>query len=64
MAVVTDSGPLTTHVLNTADGIPATRMALSLHRLDSKLMIWNLLSVGYFFFYSSFPLPFLQTNDK
>lgn len=47
MAAVTEASPLTTHVLNTADGIPATRMALSLHRLDSKLMIWNLLSVGY-----------------
>nr|XP_046251236.1 5-hydroxyisourate hydrolase-like isoform X2 [Scatophagus argus] len=41
-----ESSPLTTHVLNTADGIPAARMALSLHRLDSKQMIWNLLSVG------------------
>ncbi|XP_045897217.1 5-hydroxyisourate hydrolase-like isoform X1 [Micropterus dolomieu] len=38
--------PLTTHVLNTGDGVPAARMALSLHRLDSKLMIWNMLSVG------------------
>lgn len=47
MAAVTEPDPLTTHVLNTADGIPASRMALSLHRLDSKLMIWNLLSVGY-----------------
>lgn len=41
-----ESSPLTTHVLNTADGIPAARMALSLHRLDSNTMIWNLLSVG------------------
>ncbi|XP_056907965.1 5-hydroxyisourate hydrolase b [Takifugu flavidus] len=38
--------PLTIHVLNTGDGIPAARMALSLHRLDSKLMIWNMISVG------------------
>ncbi|XP_028287333.1 5-hydroxyisourate hydrolase-like [Parambassis ranga] len=40
------SSPLTTHVLNTGDGIPAARMALSLHRLDSKLMVWTMLSVG------------------
>ncbi|XP_051237068.1 5-hydroxyisourate hydrolase b [Dicentrarchus labrax] len=41
-----ESSPLTTHVLNTGDGVPAARMALSLHRLDSDLMIWNMLSVG------------------
>ncbi|XP_040893861.1 5-hydroxyisourate hydrolase-like [Toxotes jaculatrix] len=41
-----ESSPLTTHVLNTGDGIPAAKMAVSLHRLDSKLMIWNMLSVG------------------
>ncbi|XP_075946149.1 5-hydroxyisourate hydrolase b [Anarhichas minor] len=41
-----ESSPLTTHVLNTGDGVPAARMALSLHRLDAKLMIWSMLSVG------------------
>ncbi|GAA6227701.1 5-hydroxyisourate hydrolase-like isoform X1 [Lates japonicus] len=41
-----ESSPLTTHVLNTSDGVPAAKMALTLHRLDSKLMIWNMLSVG------------------
>ncbi|CAJ1055919.1 5-hydroxyisourate hydrolase b [Xyrichtys novacula] len=41
-----DSSPLTTHALNTGDGVPAARLALSLHRLDSTLMIWNMLSVG------------------
>ncbi|XP_008276226.1 5-hydroxyisourate hydrolase-like [Stegastes partitus] len=41
-----ESSPLTTHVLNTGDGVPGTRMALSLHRLDSNLMIWTMLSVG------------------
>ncbi|XP_031697257.1 5-hydroxyisourate hydrolase-like [Anarrhichthys ocellatus] len=41
-----ESSPLTTHVLNTVDGVPAARMALSLHRLDAKLMIWSMLSVG------------------
>ncbi|XP_026167154.1 5-hydroxyisourate hydrolase-like [Mastacembelus armatus] len=40
------SSPLTTHVLNTGDGVPAARLALSLHRLDSSLMVWNMLSVG------------------
>lgn len=43
---VAESSPLTTHVLNTGDGVPAARMALSLHRLDSKLLIWSMLSVG------------------
>lgn len=41
-----EPSPLTTHVLNIGDGVPATRMALSLHRLDSNLLIWNMLSVG------------------
>ncbi|KAM4573400.1 5-hydroxyisourate hydrolase-like [Odontesthes bonariensis] len=41
-----ESSPLTTHVLNTSDGVPGAKLALSLHRLDSKLMIWNMLSVG------------------
>ncbi|XP_054476246.1 5-hydroxyisourate hydrolase-like [Anoplopoma fimbria] len=41
-----ESSPLTTHVLNTGDGVPAARMALSLHRLDSKQMIWSMLTVG------------------
>ncbi|XP_029009960.1 5-hydroxyisourate hydrolase b isoform X2 [Betta splendens] len=44
--MMADSSPLTTHVLNTGDGVPAARMALSLHRLDSNLMIWSLLTVG------------------
>ncbi|KAJ8407932.1 hypothetical protein AAFF_G00269760 [Aldrovandia affinis] len=38
--------PLTTHVLNTGEGIPGARMALSLHRLDSHLAVWNLLTTG------------------
>lgn len=44
--IMAESSPLTTHVLNATDGVPAARMALSLHRLDSKLMIWAMLSVG------------------
>lgn len=43
---IMESSPLTTHVLNTGDGVPAAKMALSLHRLDSKLMIWSMLNVG------------------
>ncbi|XP_012680489.2 5-hydroxyisourate hydrolase b [Clupea harengus] len=41
-----DNSSITTHVLNTADGVPASRMALSLHRLNTHMMIWNLLTVG------------------
>lgn len=41
-----EPSPLTTHVLNTGDGVPAARMALSLHRLDSDQLIWNMLSIG------------------
>nr|XP_057903474.1 5-hydroxyisourate hydrolase-like [Doryrhamphus excisus]XP_057903475.1 5-hydroxyisourate hydrolase-like [Doryrhamphus excisus] len=43
---MTESGPLTTHVLNTGDGVPAARMSLSLHRLDSEMKIWTMLSVS------------------
>ncbi|XP_060764902.1 5-hydroxyisourate hydrolase b [Neoarius graeffei] len=38
--------PVDTHVLNTIDGIPAARMALSLHRLDPRMTLWNLISTG------------------
>ncbi|KAK1887538.1 5-hydroxyisourate hydrolase [Dissostichus eleginoides] len=38
-----ESSPLTSHVLN---GVPAARLSLSLHRLDPRIMIWTLLSVG------------------
>ncbi|XP_021172756.2 5-hydroxyisourate hydrolase b [Fundulus heteroclitus] len=41
-----ESSPLTTHVLNTSDGVPGAKMALSLHRLDTKLMIWTMITVG------------------
>ncbi|CAK6982786.1 -hydroxyisourate hydrolase-like [Scomber scombrus] len=40
------AAPLTTHVLNTGDGVPAAGMNLSLHRLDADLKIWNMLTVG------------------
>ncbi|MCI4381891.1 hypothetical protein PGIGA_G00257320 [Pangasianodon gigas] len=38
--------PLVTHVLNTADGVPAARIALSLHRLDPQMALWNLITTG------------------
>ncbi|KAK5901616.1 hypothetical protein CesoFtcFv8_006963 [Champsocephalus esox] len=43
---MSESSPLTSHVLNTADGVPAARLPLSLHRLDPRIMTWTLLSVG------------------
>ncbi|KAM4601687.1 5-hydroxyisourate hydrolase-like [Polymixia lowei] len=38
---------LSTRVLNPGHGAPVVRVALSLHRLDSNLLIWNLLTVGW-----------------
>ncbi|KPP57634.1 5-hydroxyisourate hydrolase-like [Scleropages formosus] len=40
------SSPITTHVLNTVDGIPASQMPISLHRLDTALTLWSLISTG------------------
>uniref|UniRef100_A0A671NUQ9 Transthyretin/hydroxyisourate hydrolase domain-containing protein n=1 Tax=Sinocyclocheilus anshuiensis TaxID=1608454 RepID=A0A671NUQ9_9TELE len=37
---VKSSSPITTHVLNTGDWVPAARVALSLHRLDPRMAIW------------------------
>lgn len=39
--------PLVTHVLNTADGVPAARLAISLHRLDPQMALWNLITNEY-----------------
>lgn len=39
--------PLTTHVLNTGMGIPASNMALSLYRKDPSTNAWSLLKTGY-----------------
>ncbi|XP_077453239.1 5-hydroxyisourate hydrolase b [Stigmatopora argus] len=44
--MTSERSPLSTHVLNTSDGIPAAGVALSLHQLDSHLKLWNLLNVG------------------
>ncbi|XP_076863515.1 5-hydroxyisourate hydrolase b [Brachyhypopomus gauderio] len=38
--------PLTTHVLNTADGVPGAHIDLSVHRLDPTLVLWNLITIG------------------
>uniref|UniRef100_A0A8C4TJB7 5-hydroxyisourate hydrolase n=1 Tax=Erpetoichthys calabaricus TaxID=27687 RepID=A0A8C4TJB7_ERPCA len=37
---------LTTHVLNTANGIPAAHLGLSIHRADSVHSEWNFVSTG------------------
>ncbi|TRZ00353.1 hypothetical protein DNTS_030398, partial [Danionella cerebrum] len=38
--------PLTTHVLNTAQGIPGANMSLDLHRQDPSSSVWILLTTG------------------
>ena len=38
--------PLTTHILNTGMGVPASNMELSLHRLDPSNGGWTLLFTG------------------
>lgn len=40
-------GPLTTHVLNTAMGIPASNLALHLYRQDPSTNAWSLIKTGY-----------------
>ncbi|XP_039619509.1 5-hydroxyisourate hydrolase b [Polypterus senegalus] len=37
---------LTTHVLNTANGIPAAHLSLSIHRAHSDHSEWNFISTG------------------
>uniref|UniRef100_A0A671P0K2 Transthyretin/hydroxyisourate hydrolase domain-containing protein n=1 Tax=Sinocyclocheilus anshuiensis TaxID=1608454 RepID=A0A671P0K2_9TELE len=44
---VKSSSPITTHVLNTGDWVPAARVALSLHRLDPRMAIWSLITIGW-----------------
>ncbi|KAM8861435.1 5-hydroxyisourate hydrolase-like [Synchiropus picturatus] len=41
-----ESSPLTTHVLNIGDGVPAAKLPLSLHRLDAEVMIWHMVTIG------------------
>ncbi|RXN18057.1 diphosphomevalonate decarboxylase [Labeo rohita] len=38
--------PLTTHVLNTAQGVPGANMTISLHHLNPISSEWNLLTTG------------------
>ncbi|KAG9342013.1 hypothetical protein JZ751_018331 [Albula glossodonta] len=46
-AMATAQGsPITTHVLNTGEGVPGARMGLSLHRLDSHMAVWSLITTG------------------
>uniref|UniRef100_A0A667YCE4 5-hydroxyisourate hydrolase n=1 Tax=Myripristis murdjan TaxID=586833 RepID=A0A667YCE4_9TELE len=40
------SSPLTTHVLNTAMGVPGSNMALSLSRQDPSTAAWSLITTG------------------
>nr|ACO13330.1 5-hydroxyisourate hydrolase [Esox lucius] len=63
MSFKPQENPLTTHVLNTSDGVPGARMALSLHRLDSKLVIWNLVTVGYSEELSDIDIPLSQSQS-
>ncbi|XP_051917275.1 5-hydroxyisourate hydrolase b [Hippocampus zosterae] len=44
--MTSERSPLTTRVLNISDGVPAARVSLSLHRLDSQLKLWNMLNLG------------------
>ncbi|NP_001186950.2 5-hydroxyisourate hydrolase b [Danio rerio] len=46
MSSASDISPLSTHVLNTGDGVPAQRMTLSLHRLEPRITVWSLVTVG------------------
>lgn len=41
------SSPLTTHVLNTGMGIPASNMALNLYQKDPSTNAWSLIKTGY-----------------
>ncbi|XP_051919521.1 5-hydroxyisourate hydrolase isoform X2 [Hippocampus zosterae] len=41
------ASPLTTHVLNTAKGVPVANIALSLHRLDHSTETWLLINAGH-----------------
>ncbi|XP_029987128.1 5-hydroxyisourate hydrolase [Sphaeramia orbicularis] len=38
--------PLSTHVLNTAMGVPGSNMSLSLHRQDPSTEAWSLITTG------------------
>uniref|UniRef100_A0A8C1MA49 5-hydroxyisourate hydrolase n=1 Tax=Cyprinus carpio TaxID=7962 RepID=A0A8C1MA49_CYPCA len=42
----TPPSPLTTHVLNTAQGVPGVNMTISLHRLNPISSEWYLLTTG------------------
>ncbi|XP_061737338.1 5-hydroxyisourate hydrolase [Nerophis ophidion] len=45
-AMAASPSPLTTHVLNTANGLPGSNMALNLHRLDPSSETWMVITTG------------------
>ncbi|KAM9860665.1 5-hydroxyisourate hydrolase isoform 1-T2 [Aulostomus maculatus] len=45
-AMAGSPSPLTTHVLNTANGVPGSNMAISLHRQDPSTLAWCLINNG------------------
>ncbi|XP_028999690.1 5-hydroxyisourate hydrolase [Betta splendens] len=45
-AMANSPSPLTTHVLNTAMGVPGSNMTLSLYRQDQSTNAWSLITTG------------------
>ncbi|XP_034045145.1 5-hydroxyisourate hydrolase-like isoform X2 [Thalassophryne amazonica] len=45
-AMAGSGSPLTTHVLNTATGVPGSSMTLSLHHQDPSTATWCLITTG------------------
>ncbi|XP_074470279.1 5-hydroxyisourate hydrolase [Sebastes fasciatus] len=45
-AMAGPASPLTTHVLNTAMGVPGSNMALGLYRQDPSTNAWSLITSG------------------
>uniref|UniRef100_A0A673ANY6 5-hydroxyisourate hydrolase n=1 Tax=Sphaeramia orbicularis TaxID=375764 RepID=A0A673ANY6_9TELE len=46
MSMAGPVSPLSTHVLNTAMGVPGSNMSLSLHRQDPSTEAWSLITTG------------------
>lgn len=46
-AMAGSPSPLTTHVLNTAMGVPGSNMVLSLYKQDVSTSVWRLITTGY-----------------
>ncbi|XP_059927561.1 5-hydroxyisourate hydrolase [Gadus macrocephalus] len=45
-AMAQPGSPLTTHVLNTAMGVPGSNMTILLYKQDSSAAAWNLITTG------------------